>query len=317
MDTKLAFVFPGQGSQSVGMLSALAKEFPPVREIYDTASDVLGYDLWKLVEHGPEDELNQTEKTQPALLCAGFAVWNVWQANNGAMPAVFAGHSLGEYTALVCAKAIDFKSAVQLVADRGRFMQNAAPEGLGAMAAIIGLDDGRVEEICRQLSSKGLVTPANYNAIGQVVIAGEKALVEEAILLANDAGARLAKILQVSVPSHSPLMKPAALQLEKRLAENSFISPEIDIINNVDVAVYSKPDEIKDGLVRQLYNPIRWVDTLLKMSDLGIERIVECGPGRVLTGLVRRIDGRIKALPVSDPENLQKALLQLKMNNEQ
>jgi len=300
MDKKLAFVFPGQGAQSVGMMSDLGKKFPTVIELYNKASEVLGYDLWQLVEQGPEVELNHTEKTQPALLCAGVAAWQIWLDRGGAKPALLAGHSLGEYTALVCADAIDFETAVQLVADRGHFMQSAVPEGQGEMAAIIGLDDGRVEELCAKVTDKGVIAPANYNAMGQVVIAGDKAAVDEVIHLANDAGAKLAKIIKVSAPSHCLLMKPAADQLAKSLEKIQIKTPTIDIINNVDVEINRDGDAIKQALIHQLYNPVRWVDTILKMREAGIEQIVECGPGKILAGLIKRIDRSIKVERVVD-----------------
>jgi len=308
MDKKLAFVFPGQGSQSLGMLSDLAKAFPSVIALYHKASEVLGYDLWELAEKGPEEDLNRTEKTQPALLCAGVAVWEIWCNNNGPRPVVLAGHSLGEYTALVCAEAIDFKTAVQLVADRGHFMQSAVPEGKGEMAAIIGLDDGRVEEICEKAAKKGVIAPANYNSMGQVVVAGETAAVDEVIRLANDAGAKLAKVIKVSVPSHCQLMKPAAEQLAKTLEKIKIKTPKINIINNIDAVINADVTAIKEALIHQLTHPVRWVDTILKMREAGVEHMLECGPGKVLTGLIRRIDRGIKVKTIVDQVSLESAL---------
>lgn len=311
MSKKIAFVFPGQGSQSIGMLATLAAEFPIVIETFAEASQALGYDLWQLVQQGPAETLNQTAHTQPALLAAGVAVWRVWQQQKGPMPVLMAGHSLGEYSALVCAQALDFADAVKLVAERGQFMQAAVPEGHGAMAAIVGLDDDQVKEICKQATHGTLtVEPANYNAIGQVVVAGQSAAVDRAITLAQAAGAKLAKRLPVSVPSHCALMQPAAQRLATRLASITCQPPKIPVINNVDVKDYQDSAAIKDALVRQLYNPVRWVETVQLLVEREIACIIECGPGKVLAGLNKRIVDNIPTFSVHDPKSLEFALTQ-------
>ncbi len=308
MSMTIAFVFPGQGSQSLGMSTALAEVFPLVRQLYEEASDALGLDLWQLVTEGPEEELNRTENTQPAMLTAGVAVWRVWQEQGGAGPAVMAGHSLGEYSALVAADVIGFADAVRLVAARGRFMQEAVPERSGAMAAILGLDDDAVRRICRQASEGEVVEAVNFNAPGQVVIAGQRAAVERAMALAKEAGARRALPLPVSVPSHCALMKPAAERLAELLEETEVRVPTIPVLHNVDVATAQTAKAVRDRLVRQLYSPVRWVETVQAMKGQGAETIFEAGPGRVLTGLGRRIDKTLGFLPVFDPASLEKAL---------
>lgn len=310
----LAFVFPGQGSQSVGMLAELAVAYPDVRQTFGRASEVLGYDLWDLVQSGPETGLNQTHKTQPAMLAAGFAVWRVWQARRGAMPAMMAGHSLGEYTALVCAGALDFNDAVRLVAERGRYMQEAVPAGEGAMAAILGLEDAQVIQVCADAavapgaSLAEVVAAVNFNSPGQVVVAGTAAAVARAVELAKQAGAKRALMLPVSVPSHCLLMKPAADRLAALLQTVALKTPEIPVINNADVAVCVEADKIRDALVRQLYNPVRWVETIRAMANAGVKNLVECGPGKVLAGLNKRIERDMTALPVFDPATLDEAL---------
>lgn len=306
---KMAFVFPGQGSQAVGMLADLAQEYPTVVSTFAQASDVLGFDLWQLVANGPEVELNKTEHTQPALLAASVAIWRIWQDLYGQTPKFLAGHSLGEYSALVCANALDFQQAVSLVSDRGKFMQRAVPVGHGAMAAIIGLDDDQVLQCCQHVSQlQQVVTPANYNSKGQVVVAGETAAVEKVIELAKEAGAKLAKLIPVSVPSHCPLMQPAAEQLKQKLDLIAIRSPIISVINNVDVAAYQEEELIRDALVRQLINPVRWVETIEFLVDQGVDTIVECGPGKVLTGLNKRIDTNINVFAINDPESMHKAM---------
>lgn len=308
MSKKTAFVFPGQGSQSVGMLNACAQMFPQVIETFSEASDALGYDLWQLVQNGPAETLNQTSHTQPALLVASIALWRIWNAQGGLRPVVLAGHSLGEYSALVCAEALDFASAVKLVAERGQFMQDAVPAGLGAMAAIVGLDDDEIRKICEQAAQGQLVTPANYNAIGQIVVAGHNEAVERVINLAKQAGAKLAMLLPVSVPSHCGLMQPAAERLANRLNSITFTTPKIPVINNVDVAVRTEPSIIKDALVRQLANPVRWVETVQQMSNQGIETFIECGSGKILAGLNKRIVASVPTFSIADPQILQQAL---------
>ncbi|MGB5305003.1 MAG: ACP S-malonyltransferase [Gammaproteobacteria bacterium] len=307
-DPALGMVFPGQGSQSTGMLSALAGTSGQVTETFAQAGEVLGYDLWQLVQDGPEDALNQTDRTQPAMLAAGVAVWRVWQASGGATPAILAGHSLGEYTALVCAGALEFTDAVSLVAERGRCMQQAVPAGIGAMAAILGLDDETVAMVCRQAAGDEVVSPVNFNSPGQVVIAGHRAAVERAVTAAREAGAKRAVQLPVSVPSHCELMKPAAEQFAIRLEQTTINPPGIQVIQNVDAGVHEKPGIIRENLARQLYCPVQWVRTVHAMREQGITRIVEAGPGKVLAGLCKRIDKSITAMPVFDAATLATAL---------
>jgi [acyl-carrier-protein] S-malonyltransferase len=307
-----AFVFPGQGSQSVGMLGALAAADAGVRATFDEASGVLGYDLWKLVSEGPEAELNATARTQPALLAAGVATWRSWRARGGAEPSVVSGHSLGEFTALVCAESIEFRAAVGLVRYRGEVMQEAVPAGTGAMAAILGLEDAEIEAACREAAAAGggVVEPANFNSPGQVVIAGETAAVERAIAAAKARGAKRAVPLPVSVPSHSSLMRGAAERLRGRLSGLSLKAPRLRYVSAVDAAAHSEPAEIRDLLVRQLSSPVRWTDTVRALIEGGVEEIVECGPGRVLTGLNRRIERRagLEFLALEDPDSIAAAL---------
>jgi [acyl-carrier-protein] S-malonyltransferase len=309
-----AFVFPGQGSQSVGMLGALAGADPGVRATFDEASAVLGYDLWKLVSEGPEEALNATERTQPALLAAGVATWRAWRARGGAVPAIVSGHSLGEFTALVCAGSMEFRAAVGLVRYRGEVMQEAVPAGTGAMAAILGLEDAEVEAACREAAAAGgpgsVVEAANFNSPGQVVIAGETAAVERAIAAAKARGARRAVLLPVSVPSHSSLMRGAAERLRGRLSATALQAPRMRYVSAVDAAVHSEPQEIRELLVRQLSSPVRWTETLRAISEMGVEEIIECGPGRVLTGLSRRIGRRagLEFLALEDPAAIGAAL---------
>jgi [acyl-carrier-protein] S-malonyltransferase len=308
MDPALGMVFPGQGSQSVGMLSELAAPFPVVTETFGEASAVLGYDLWSLVQHGPAADLNRTDRTQPAMLAAGVAVWRVWQERGGAQPALLAGHSLGEYTALVCAGALEFPAAVGLVAARGRCMQAAVPEGSGAMAAVLGVEDEVVAGVCSEAAAGAVVTPVNYNSPGQVVIAGETAAVERAIALARERGARRAVMLPVSVPSHCELMRPAAAEFARYLRAVALQQPRIPVIQNVDASVHDTPDAIRDALERQLHSPVQWVSSIESMRARGVGRIIEAGPGKVLAGLCKRIDKALGADPVYDPETLQAAL---------
>ncbi|MFQ5488013.1 MAG: ACP S-malonyltransferase [Gammaproteobacteria bacterium] len=304
----LGFIFPGQGSQAVGMLAGLAQAFPVVKETFASASVVLAYDLWQLVQQGPAEELNRTDRTQPAMLAAGVAVWRVWNEKGGAMPCVMAGHSLGEYTALVCAGALDFATAIRLVAERGRFMQEAVPSGEGAMAAILGLADDAVQALCSNVADDQVLAAVNFNSPGQVVIAGHAPAVERAIAAAKAAGAKRAIKLPVSVPSHCRLMEPAAERMAKLLETVDIRAPEIPVINNVDVAVEEDSQRIKEALLRQLYSPVRWVETIQAMAARGVSTVVECGPGKVLAGLNRRIDRDMKALPVFDPATLEAAL---------
>ncbi len=300
----LAFVFPGQGSQSVGMLADLG-ERKVVQDTFAAASGVLGYDLWEVVQHGPRERLDVTECTQPAMLTAGVALWRLWQEAGGAQPAVLAGHSLGEYSALVCAGALDFEAGVGLVQQRGRYMQEAVPAGTGAMAAVLGLDDEGVEAACDESSKDtARVEPVNYNAPGQVVIAGHAAAVESAIEAVRARGARRAILLPVSVPSHSSLMLPAAKQLADRLAEVDFQEPGIPVYT-VGLRRHGGPDDIRSALVEQVHSPVRWADTIRCMaSEAGVQTVVECGPGKVLSGLLRRIDRRIAGHAIFDADSL-------------
>jgi len=293
------------------MLVGLAADFSVVEDTFSQASDVLGYDLWKLVQEGPEDELNQTDKTQPALLAAGIAVWRVWEREHGPRPSVLAGHSLGEYTALVCANVFTFEDAISLVADRGRYMQESVSADEGAMAAILGLDDETVISDCARAAENEVVEAVNFNSPGQIVIAGNRKAVSRASDLAKQSGAKKVILLPVSVPSHCQLMRPAAERLRQRLSLVNFSIPDIPVIQNADVSDSSEPDVIRDGLVRQLYNPVRWVETINKMADRGVDDLIECGPGKVLTGLNKRINKKMKAMPVFDTTSLQNTLTQL------
>lgn len=304
-------VFPGQGSQSVGMLAELAGAFPAVADTFREASDALGFDLWAMVQNGPDTDLNMTRNTQPAMLAAGVAVWRVWQGQGGAMPSLMAGHSLGEYSALVCAGALGFADAIKLVAERGRLMQEAVPEGSGAMAAILGLDDDRVREVCVQAAEGQVCEAVNFNSPGQVVAAGDKAAVERAIALAKAAGSKRALLLPVSVPSHCALMAPAAERLAQRLAETAIDAPAIPVIHNVNVETASDPDQIRALLAAQLHKPVRWAETALKMKAMGANPLVEAGPGKVLSGLAKRIDPDLKGLAVYDPASLEAALKEI------
>ncbi|RLJ17257.1 [acyl-carrier-protein] S-malonyltransferase [bacterium endosymbiont of Escarpia laminata] len=311
-DSAFSIVFPGQGSQSVGMLKTLADDFSSVGDTFTEASDALGFDLWKLVLEGPKETLNQTQNTQPAMLVAGVAVWRVWQAQGGAAPSVMAGHSLGEYSALVCAGAMGFSDAVSLVAKRGMFMQEAVPEGTGAMAAILGLDDDKVRDVCVAAAESQVVEAVNFNSPGQVVIAGSKAAVDRACVLAKEAGAKRALPLPVSVPSHCALMKPAAERLAEQLQEIVIEMPSIPVLHNVDVAVAADTGAIRARLAEQLHHPVRWVETIQSISERGIDKIVEAGPGKVLTGLNKRIDRKLTGFAVLNSDTLNAALEALK-----
>lgn len=304
----VGFIFPGQGSQAIGMLSELAEHYPLVIETFAQASDVLNYDLWRLVQAGPETDLNDTRHTQPAMLAAGVAVWRVWQARHGAAPTAMAGHSLGEYTALVCAQALDFKTAVALVAKRGQSMQAAVPAGDGAMAAILGLDDNAVRDACGEAAQGDVVEAVNFNAPGQVVIAGQTSAVMRAIDAAKKAGAKRAVLLPVSVPSHCALMKPAAKSLAVVLAQVEIAPPIFPVINNCDAIAYTDASSIRDGLTRQLYSPVRWVDSVKALEQKNIRFFVEAGPGKVLTGLGKRIASGLPVYPVFDTSSLITAL---------
>ncbi len=303
-----AAVFPGQGSQSVGMLADLADAFAAVKATFAEASEVLGYDLWRVCREGPEEKLNATECTQPAMLAAGVAVWRVWVEKGGRAPDAMAGHSLGEYSALVCADAVAFRDAVALVAARGRFMQEAVPSGKGAVAAVLGLGDDEVEAACRAAEQGEVVRPVNFNAPGQVVIAGHAGAVARALELARTAGARRAVLLPLSVPVHSPLMEPAAERFRSRLEEAGFSTPAVPVVANIGVEPHGGPVSIRDRLVRQLFSPVPWAATVRRLAESGIDAVLEPGPGRVLAGLNRRVDRNMKAHAVFDPASLDAAL---------
>jgi len=303
-----AVIFPGQGSQSLGMLGDLAGQYSDVRETFQQASDVLSRDLWAITQDGPEEELNATVNTQPAMLAAGVAIWRVWKNVCSIKPEIMAGHSLGEYTALVCSGALDFTDAVDLVAERARLMQSAVPEGQGAMAAILGLDDDSVREVCEQAAQGLVVEAVNFNSPGQVVIAGNTQAVERAIEMASEAGAKRAIQLPVSVPSHCALMKPAAEKLAEKLSETSIDSPQIKVLHNFDADSHEQPDAIREALVAQLHSPVLWADTVRKIANDGITKIIELGPGRVLTGLNKRIDRSLSGFCIQDIASLEKAL---------
>lgn len=310
LDTQsLAFVFPGQGSQSVGMMQGWG-ERPEVRFTFSEASDALGQDLWSLVSEGPADLLNQTIHTQPAMLAADVAVWRVWQAAGGIQPALLAGHSLGEYAALVAAGAVGFSDAIKLVRFRAEAMQAAVPEGVGAMAAILGLDDEVVRAVCEAAAAGEVVEAVNLNSPGQVVIAGNKAAVERAMALAKEKGAKRALPLPVSVPSHSSLMQPAAEKLLAHLQDVTIKAPTIPVLHNSDVQSHVEPDAIRAALARQLHTPVRWVETMQALKAAGMARVFECGPGKVLTGLGKRIDDSVPMLALVDETSLQTAFNQ-------
>ncbi len=305
----LGFLFPGQGSQSVGMLSELAAEYDCVHETFAEASEALGFDLWQLAQQGPTEKLNQTANTQPAMLTAGAAVWRAWRSSEGVKPDYMAGHSLGEYTALVCAGAIDFAETVRLVADRGRFMQEAVPVGQGGMAAIMGLDDDAVRALCAQAAQGDVLEAVNFNAPGQVVIAGATGAVQRAVEQAKTAGAKRAVPLPVSGPFHCGLMQPAAERMAERLRRVEIRSPQIPVLHNTYVQTERDADAIRRVLVQQLESPVRWVETIKKMAACGVDTLIECGPGKVLSGLNRRIAPEMEAAAVFNPASLQEALV--------
>lgn len=310
---KLAFVFPGQGSQSLGMMNGYLG-LPGIRETFSEASELLKQDLWALMEQGPAEELNKTTNTQPLMLAAGVAVLRAWNAKGGPKPKMMAGHSLGEYSAFVAAGTIGFADAIQLVRFRAQCMQDAVPAGLGAMAAILGLDDAGVQAACEQACNEGeIAEPANYNSPGQVVVAGHKPAVERAIERARSMGAKRAMLLPMSVPSHCSLMKPAADKLQKRLDTLPISKPLTHVLQNADVVSPQNETEVKEALVRQLFRPVRWVDTVKALANDGITDIVECGPGKVLTGLNKRISSQMQARSLADVESFEEALSALKI----
>lgn len=306
----IAFVFPGQGSQSVGMLKELAARYPTVRETFAEASEAVGCDLWELTQRGPEADLDATQNTQPAMLAAGVALWRIWGTHGGTVPAFLAGHSLGEYTALVCSGALCFDDAVKLVRDRGRYMQEAVGPGVGAMAAILGLGDAVVAEICREAAQAEIVSCANYNSAGQVVIAGHTGAVGRAVSRARAAGARRAVLLAVSVPSHCALMRPAAERLAERLRSVALLPPPLPVVHNVDLLTRTDPHMIAKALVEQLYKPVRWAETVQMLARAGVRTVVECGPGRVLAGLCKRIEASLACFTLQDPVSFTVALAQ-------
>lgn len=309
---KTAFVFPGQGSQSVGMLSDFIPQYSIITDVFAEASDAVGYDLWDLVQNGPEAKLNQTEYTQVAMLTADVAVYRLLMQLGIPQPQVMAGHSLGEYAALVCANSLSLKEGAQLVARRGQVMQNAIPLGVGAMAAVVGLSDEQVRSLCEQASSAShLVTPANYNAIGQVVVAGHRAAVDQLIQLAEEADARLAMIIPVSVPCHCPLLREAAELFSESLARVEFTTPSVDVISNVDLSIYNSAQHIKEKLKEQLYSPVRWVETVQLIQQRGTELVVESGPGKVLNGLIKRIERSLTTISVYDTISLDQVIERL------
>lgn len=308
--TQFAFVFPGQGSQAVGMLAEIAAANPVVEATFREASDVLGYDLWALTQQGPAEELNKTWQTQPALLAASAALWRVWEQKGGKTPAMMAGHSLGEYSALVCAGVIDFADAVRLVELRGKLMQEAVPAGTGAMYAIIGLDDASIAKACEEAAQGEVVSPVNFNSPGQVVIAGNKDAVERAGAACKAAGAKRALPLPVSVPSHCALMKPAADKLAIALENITFNVPVVPVVNNVDVKCETSAEAIRSALVRQLYSPVQWTKSVEFMAAQGVTQLLEVGPGKVLTGLTKRIVDTLTASAINEPVAMSAALEQ-------
>lgn len=310
--SQLAFVFPGQGSQSLAMLAELAELHPSVHETFREASDGAGVDLWALSQGGPEEMLNRTEYTQPALLAAGVAVWRLWQAQGGSQPAVLAGHSLGEYAALVAAGALTLHDGAHLVRIRGQLMQDAAPPGTGAMAAVIGAEDALVKEVCVEASGSQVVVPANYNSPGQIVIGGDADAVDRAVALLAERGVRKVVKLAVSVPSHTPLMREAANRLSETMNGLSWREPSLPIVQNVDADIRQGTQSIRDALVRQLYLPVRWTDCVQALAARGVTRIGECGPGKVLTGLAKRIDKSLDARPLGTPGEFETALAEWK-----
>lgn len=307
MQQNLACVFPGQGSQSVAMLDTLSKRYPEILDTFEEASKVLEYDLWSLISEGPQDKLNQTEFTQPAMLVSGVAVYRLWLSLGGVKPSLMAGHSLGEYTALVNSGALRLSDAARLVSQRGRLMQQGVPLGHGAMAAIVGLSDEQVQELCHQSAQGEVLAPANYNAIGQVVIAGETQAVQRAVDEAQNQGARMAMLIPVSVPCHCDLLAKASEQFVHFLNDTEFKTPEIPVIANVDVSIHQNPDAIRASLHKQLYNPVQWVKTVQYMKQQGIDTVLEMGPGKVLSGLIKRTERSLRVYPINDETSLEKA----------
>jgi len=307
-DSRLAFVFPGQGSQSIGMLAELAELHPQIRDTFAEASEGAGVDLWALSQGGPEEQLNRTEFTQPALLAASIAVWRLWNAQGGAQPAVLAGHSLGEYTALVAAGALTLHDGAHLVRLRGQLMQDAAPTGVGAMAAVLGAEDALVLDVCAEAAGSQVVVPANFNSPGQIVIGGDAAAVDRALALLAEKGVRKAVKLAVSVPSHTPLMREAANRLEAVMNGLAWQQPVLPVVQNVDAKVHDGVDAIRQALVQQLYQPVQWTGCVQALAARGVSRVAECGPGKVLTGLIKRIDKNIEGRSLATPADFAGAL---------
>lgn len=307
----LAFVFPGQGSQKIGMLADLAAQYPVVVATFAEASEVLGYDLWELVQNGSQEEINLTERTQPLLLAASVAVWRVWQEKNGPQPALMAGHSLGEWSALVCAGVVAFKDAVKLVQQRGKFMQEAVPAGQGAMSAIIGLDDALIIEACKKAEQGEVVSAVNFNSPGQVVIAGSAAAVERAGALCKEAGAKRALPLPVSAPFHTSLMRPAADRLAEQINATEFKAPQVPVVHNVTAQTEQDPQKIKALMIEQIYSAVRWVECVNTMTAAGISLTVECGPGKVLSGLNKRINAELTTVSIEKPDEVESVLTQI------
>ena len=307
----LAFVFPGQGSQKIGMLADLAASYPVVIQTFEEASQVLGYDLWALVQNGSQEDINLTERTQPLLLTASVAVWRVWKEKNGVQPALVSGHSLGEWSALVCAGVVEFKDAVKLVQQRGKFMQEAVPAGQGAMAAIIGLEDALIIEACKKAEQGDVVSAVNFNSPGQVVIAGTAAAVDRASAFCKEAGAKRALPLPVSAPFHTSLMRPAADRLAEQIAATTFNAPQIPVVHNVTAQTEEDPTKIKALMIEQIYSAVRWVECVNTMSEAGVTTTVECGPGKVLSGLNKRINTELLTFSIEKPEEIENVLTQL------
>lgn len=308
MNSNLAFVFPGQGSQKIGMLADLGAANPLVEETFQEASDVLGYDAWKLIQEGEQEEINLTERTQPLLLTSSVAIWRLWQQQGGPQPAALAGHSLGEWSALVCAGVVSFADAVEIVRARGAFMQQAVPVGVGAMAAIMGMDDQIVIDACTEAANGEIVAAVNFNAPGQVVIAGDAAAVARAVDICKKAGAKRAVELPVSAPFHTSLMRPAADNLSELVMEKNFSAPRIPVLHNVHAKTEEDPEKIKSLMLEQIYQPVLWVDCVNGLSRRGAEILIECGPGRVLNGLSKRIDRSLTSLATDDVASLENAL---------
>jgi len=308
-DPKLAIVFPGQGSQTIGMLDNLITIDKKTREIVNIASDVLGYDILKIISDGPKEKLDSTEVTQPAILLTSYVTWLLWKHESNAIPSVLAGHSLGEYTALLCADIISFEDAIMIVSERGKYMQQSVPDSTGAMAAILGLDDSLIEQLCSNAAEDEIVSAANYNSPGQVVVSGHKNAVNRLINLAKNAGARRAILLPVSVPSHCALMKDTANKFSKLLDKITFNNAQIPILQNVDAKLKTNAADIKTALIKQLYEPVRWVDTINEIHRIGVTKIIECGPNNVLSGLIKRIEKSFELFSISDKPSLDKTLI--------